>query len=35
MQLIIIDRQSKKVLDVLSNEAPFATPFDDSLAVVG
>lgn len=32
MQLIIIDRQSKQVLDVLSNEAPFATPFDDSFS---
>lgn len=32
MQLSIIDRQTKQVLDVISNEAPFATHFDDTFS---
>ncbi|MDT2660707.1 phage tail spike protein [Enterococcus hulanensis] len=32
MQLSIIDRQTKQVLDVLSNEAPFATHFGDTFS---
>lgn len=28
-QISIIDRQTRQVLDIVSNDAPFATPFDD------